>query len=338
MRVADAEYELGWKKQKHLRLGFVGATDLAKSLANHSFINVCGIADPAAGRELRFEPGIPRCSCLEELTDMELDGLVVGPTSRTAAQDVRAGLEAGLPVLCQPFPTAPLAEVEEIVALAREKDRLLTVDFPYRCLTGTTVIRHLLAEGTLGRVFAADYVFHSPGPLRHPWFSSHPERSSLGDYGVHMLDLALWALGYPKVGETWGKHVSDNSDGGNPLDHESFAAARLILETGASIQVSCSRKLPAGCPPIIRGSISGTRGSVEIRNVSGSLTRFSVCHTRESKCNPLPTPMRFRSAQPVIDWARRLMRDRGFDPAAQRLVDLAQVLSKTTVAEGYGMH
>src|SRR5512138_3737632 len=61
--------------------------------------------------------------------------------------------------------------------------------------------RDLVREGALGEVYAVNLVFHNAYGPDKPWF--YDARLSGGgcvmDLGIHLVDLALWALGFPEV-------------------------------------------------------------------------------------------------------------------------------------------
>jgi hypothetical protein len=59
-------------------------------------------------------------------------------------------------------------------------------------------------RGRLGQPFAADLVFHNAYGPGKDWFFD-PAQSGGGcviDLGVHLVDLALWALDWPEVGRS----------------------------------------------------------------------------------------------------------------------------------------
>src|SRR5581483_11998218 len=84
---------------------------------------------------------------------------------------------------------------------ARKADRLLGVDLSYRFISQAKAIRDLVRQGELGEVFAAELMFHNAYGPDKDWFY---ERALSGggcviDLGIHLIDLALWNLNFPKV-------------------------------------------------------------------------------------------------------------------------------------------
>src|SRR3546814_16842415 len=73
----------------------------------------------------------------------------------------------------------------------------------------------MLATGALGRVHALDLVFHNAYGPDKPWFYD-PRLSGGGcvmDLGIHLVDLALWALDFPEIVQV----ASALNAGGEPL-------------------------------------------------------------------------------------------------------------------------
>ena len=75
------------------------------------------------------------------------------------------------------------------------------MDLSYRHTTGMQRIRELIRAGELGHVYAVDLVFHNAYGPDKPWF--YDVALSGGgcviDLGIHLVDLALWTLGFPRV-------------------------------------------------------------------------------------------------------------------------------------------
>jgi len=160
-----------------------------------------GPSDEMAAEALKLAPQAKRVDGLDGLLAEELDGIVIAtPSALCAEQSIRA-LEAGAAVFCQKPLGRTAAEARAVVEAARVADRLLAVDLSYRFTEGMRRIRGLLDEGALGRIYAVDLVFHNAyGPDKR-WFYD-PALSGGGcvmDLGVHLVDLALWALDFQRL-------------------------------------------------------------------------------------------------------------------------------------------
>jgi len=140
-------------------------------------------------------------SSIDSLLDAELDGIVVATPSALHAAQAIAALERGIAVFCQKPLARTAEETRRVVDAARANDRLLGVDLSYRHTEGMRKIREIVQAGELGNVYAVDLVFHNAYGPDKAWFFD-PALSGGGcviDLGIHLVDLALWTLGNPRV-------------------------------------------------------------------------------------------------------------------------------------------
>lgn len=316
-----------------LGTGWIGRNRMEAMLAT-GLVEAAAIADPSHEMREEAAAAAPDCAVLEtldELLTQDLDGLVIAsPSALHAEQSIRA-LEAGLAVFCQKPLGRTAAEAKAVVNAARNAKRLLGVDLSYRFTNGMRAIRRAIAAGDLGTPFAADLVFHNAYGPGKDWFFD-PKQSGGGcviDLGVHLVDLALWALDWPEV----AKVESHLMSGGAPLTDaattcEDHAVATLTLGNGAVIRLACSWKLPAGQMCEIAADFYGTGGGALLRNVGGSYTDFEAFRTNGTERWHAAEPDSDWGGRAAADWAKRLASGEGFDPAAERLVDVAQVLDR----------
>jgi predicted dehydrogenase len=118
---------------------------------------------------------------------------------------------------------------------------------------------------------------------------------------------------------------------GTPLDGrsdrvEDYAIAQLELEGGAVVRLACSWNLPAGRDAVIEASFFGTRGGAALRNVEGSFYDFTAERFHGTRCERLAGPPDAWGGRALVSWARQLADGRGFDPEAERLMDVAAAL------------
>lgn len=316
-----------------LGTGWIGRNRMEAMLAT-GLVEAAAIADPSHEMREEAAAAAPDCAVLEtldELLTQDLDGLVIAsPSALHAEQSIRA-LEAGLAVFCQKPLGRTAEEAKAVVDAARKADRLLGVDLSYRYTNGMRAIRRAIAAGDLGTPFAADLVFHNAYGPGKDWFFD-PTQSGGGcviDLGVHLVDLALWALDWPEV----AKVESHLMSGGAPLgDHittcEDYAVSTLTLANGAVVRLACSWKLPAGKMCEIAADFYGTSGGALFRNVDGSYSDFDAYRTSGTERWHAAEPDSEWGGRAAADWAKRLASGEGFDPQAERLVDVAQVLDR----------
>jgi predicted dehydrogenase len=300
------------------RLGFLGVGWIGRhrmeAVAASGAAEVAAIADPALPDALES---------LDELLEHDLDGVVVATPSALHAGQAIAALESGLAVFCQKPLARTAAEAQTVVEAARHADRLLAVDLSYRYTRACEALRAAVAE--LAEVDAAELAFHNAyGPDR-PWFY---DRALAGggcvmDLGTHLVDLALWVLGWPPVERVEGR-VLDR--GGRGV--EDYAVARLDLGTGATVSLACSWNLPAGRDCVVEAAFYGREGGAALRNVDGSFYDFRAERYRGTQTESLAEPPDDWGGRAICAWAERLAAGERYDPEVEHAVDVAEVLDR----------
>lgn len=320
------------------RIGFLGVGWIGRHRMQAMIDS--GVAIAAAVADLSPEnlseasqlaPEATEVASLDAMLDMGLGGIVIAtPSALHAAQSIEA-LSRGIAVFCQKPLGRSALEVRAVVDTARKADRLLGVDLSYRFTAGMQAIRERIRQGALGAVHGVDLVFHNAYGPDKAWFYD-PAQSGGGcmmDLGVHLVDLALWTLDFPEVVAVDSALFAQ----GAPLQDrttqvEDYGVATLRLASGAVVRIACSWNLHAGQEAVIGAEFHGARGGAAMRNVSGSFYDFEA-HTMQGTSRTALTsgadPWGGRAA---VEWARRLAKGGRFDPAADRLVDVAATLDR----------
>ena len=318
------------------RLGFLGVGWIGRhrmeAMLKTGAVEAAAIADPSpqcAGQALALAPGAALVEGLDGLLAAGVEGIVIAtPSALHADQSVRA-LQAGAAVFCQKPLGRSAAEAQAAVEAARAADRLLAVDLSYRFTEAMARIRERLQAGALGDVYAVDLVFHNAYGPDKAWFYD-PALAGGGcvmDLGVHLVDLALWALDFPEVTDVCSQLIA----GGKPLGPgsvEDYATAQLTLAGGASVRLACSWRLSAGREAIISAAFYGTSGGAALRNVGGSFYDFEAELYRGTACEALAGPPDDWGGRAAASWAERLAAGERFDPDAGRLVEVAAILDR----------
>jgi predicted dehydrogenase len=295
-------------------------------------IEAAAICDPSpdgAAAAVELAPDAAVLPSLEAMLSAGLDGIVIAtPSALHAAQSIQA-LEQGVAVFCQKPLGRSAAEAQLVVAAAKRADRLLSVDFSYRYTAGVQAIAELLRSGALGRVFAADLVFHNAYGPDKAWFY---ERAQSGggcvmDLGVHLVDLLLWLLEYPEV-ENVSAHLLAGGAPAGADAVEDYATAQFALAGGVAARLACSWRLQAGQEAVIEASFYGDEGGVSLRNVAGSFYDFEARRFYGTRTELLIGPPDDWGGRAAAAWAKRLALGARFDPAAERLVDVAHVIDR----------
>lgn len=323
---------MSWKP----RLGFLGVGWIGRhrlnAIAQSGLADIAVIADPAravAEQAAEATPGALLLSSPDEVLEVGVDGVVIATPSALHAEQALLALEHGVAVFCQKPLGRNLREVSRVVDAARAADRLLGVDLSYRFTQGMQQLRELIQNESLGRVYAADLVFHNAYGPGKTWYY---DRSLSGggcvmDLGIHLVDLALWALDYPLVVDVSARLFAQG-ESLDPHTHavEDYCTARLDLADGAVVQIACSWNLPAGRDAVIAASFYGTRGGATWHNVEGSFYDFVAERLDGTRRETVSAPPDEWGGRAAVDWARRLAAGEGFDPEVERVCEVAAVL------------
>ena len=313
-----------------LGAGWIGRHRMAAMLATGA-VEAAAVCDPSpkgVAEAATLAPGAEQVGSLDEMLELGLDGVVIAtPSALHAAQSIQA-LEAGCAVFCQKPLGRNAAEVRRVIEAARSADRLLGVDLSYRHTAATRAIVARLSAGALGELFAVDLTFHNAYGPDKPWFYD-PEQSGGGcliDLGVHLVDLALWALDFPQVSGV----AAALRSGGQPVHPgsvEDYAVAQFTAG-GIAVRLACSWRLHAGRDAVIEAAFYGTGGGARLSNVGGSFYDFTAEAFDGTASETLVTPPDDWGGRAAAAWAERLAADPAFDPAAEHFAASAEVLDR----------
>ncbi|MFN8222154.1 MAG: Gfo/Idh/MocA family oxidoreductase [Gaiellales bacterium] len=268
-----------------LRAGVVGAG----AISRHGHIpallgagvEIAGVCDPAPGRaaEVAAEFGIPHAlETHEELLGLpDLDLVVIGAPNVFHAPIAIAALESGRHVLCEKPMAATSADGEKMIAAARKAGKLLSVNQHMRFHPTARAIREAVATGQLGDVYFTDVRWmRSAGiPGYGSWFTRKElaGAGALFDIGVHMLDLGLWVLGFPRVERITGRisgYLGEQrvglgdwgtDRGAAGFDVEDTAVATLSLAGGGTLRLHVA--WASFCGDDERVTVLGTKGGAD---------------------------------------------------------------------------
>jgi predicted dehydrogenase len=327
---------MGKKKGGLPRLGFLGTGWIGlhrmKAIADAGDGEIAAVADvcpTAAASAVQTVPGAAIVHSLDELLEQNLDGIVIATPSACHAEQAIRALEQGVAVFCQKPLARTVEETAEVVAAARQADRLLSVDFSYRYTDGVRRVHELIRSGELGEIYSADLVFHNAYGPDKEWFYD-PKMSGGGclmDLGIHLIDLALWVFDFPQIESVSSSIFAKGKPlRGAPATVEDFATVSFRLDNGAAIRLACSWNVSAGRDAVIESTFYGTKGGASFRNVNGSFYDFTAEHFRGTARETLAAPPDEWGGRAAVAWAQQLRRSPRFDPRAEKLVDVALAL------------
>jgi len=208
-----------------LRVGQAGLGEWGKNLARNfaDLADLAWLCDPANGKRAEFEARYPQARWAEDfaelLTDPELDAVVVATPVPTHYELAKAALEAGKHVFVEKPPAMKSAEIDELVALAKERDLVLMPGHLLLYHPGVIKLKQLVDEGALGEVLMVYGNRQNLGVIRK-------HENALWSLGVHDLSVILYLLD------------EDPS--------EAVAHGQSLLKTGVEDVVFCYLRFPSG--------------------------------------------------------------------------------------------
>ncbi|WP_214711814.1 MULTISPECIES: Gfo/Idh/MocA family protein [unclassified Exiguobacterium] len=268
-----------------MRIGIIGTGGIAKTAHIPQYIaagaDVVAVMNRTRerGEAVAEQFGIERVyeTVEEMLVTEQLDAVSVCTPNALHKAQVIAALEAGCHVLCEKPPAISAREANEMLAAARKAERTLHYGFHYRHRSDTQLLKRMIDAGELGHVYAATAL-----ALRRrgiPGWGVFTDKELQGggallDIGVHMLDLALYLMDYPKpvdvighVGQYLGTRPGVGLMG--DWDAEAFsvedtARAMVTFDNGASLFLDASFMANVEAADTMRVELRGTMGGASL--------------------------------------------------------------------------
>ena len=208
-----------------LRVGQAGLGEWGKNLARN-FADVADLAwltDTADGKKDEFGaryPGARWATSLEEmLEDPALEAVVIATPVPTHYELSKLALEAGKHVFVEKPPAMTAPEIDELVAIADERDLVLMPGHLLLYHPGVRKLKELVDTGELGEVLCVYGNRQNLGRIR-------PYENALWSLGVHDLSVILYLLDEDPV--------------------EAVAHGRDFLQPGVEDVVFCYLRFPSG--------------------------------------------------------------------------------------------
>jgi predicted dehydrogenase len=234
--------------------GYAGKTFHAPLIAAVPALELAAVASSDAAKVHADWPGVDvESSPARLIARGDLDLVVIATPNDTHHPLARDALRAGRHVVVdKPF-TVALDDARELVALAGETGRLLSVFHNRRYDGDFLTLKTLLADGVLGRVVDVESRHDRWRPeVRQRWReSSGPGVGLWFDLGPHLVDQALQLFGPPRAIALERALVRDGALADDWF-HASLRYDRLHVHLRASM-------LAAASAP--RFTLHGTRGS-----------------------------------------------------------------------------
>lgn len=263
---------------KIVKIGIIGSGGIAGSHANAYLamedVQIVGVADVVPGKAQEFinNFGIKGAQAFEDhkqMLELDLDGVsICTPNIAHHITSIDA-LQAGKNVLVEKPLSVTLDQGIEMVQVARQTGKILTVGFQPRYDLNMQTVTNIVKSGQLGDVY---YVEVGGGRRRGMPGGTFINKALAGagamvDIGTYSLDLALNALGHPKP-LTVSAYTS-NHFGTNPKYHpqadkfevEDFGVAMIRLEGGIilNFKISWAMHMDTLGPTIFLGKDAGLK-------------------------------------------------------------------------------
>lgn len=217
----------------------------------------------------------------------EVDAVSIATPNAVHESLTVAALRSGLHVLCEKPMALNAEQAARMLQAARENNRKLAIHYNHRMAANVQAMGRYVEAGELGEVYFVRTVWHRRRGI--PAKASFLRFDSAGggcliDLGVHIIDIALYLAGFPRVlsvsGQTWKKfdqklvpHLG--------MEVDDFATAMVRCEGGKTLNVEVSWASHHEHPEQMITAVYGTEGGLTRRinhYTDATLTRHAVEH------------------------------------------------------------
>jgi predicted dehydrogenase len=184
-----------------LSFGMSGQVFHAPFLQVHDGFNFYAVWERSKNLAQEKYPSVKTYRTLEELlNDEAIELVIVNTPSITHYEYAKKCLQANKNVIVEKPFTATVEEGEELIALAKEKNKLLSVYQNRRYDSDYKAVKKVVEEKLLGELIEAE--FHYDRYTEQLSYKAHKETPAPGvgivyDLGSHLIDQALKLFGMP---------------------------------------------------------------------------------------------------------------------------------------------
>ncbi|QKI83371.1 Gfo/Idh/MocA family oxidoreductase [Kroppenstedtia eburnea] len=270
-----------------LRVGIIGAGGIAKGVHLPAYqkcgeqVSVVAVADVVKenAQRLAEQYEVPHVfdSYEQMLAEVELDAVSVCVPNKFHAPAVIAALKQGCHVLCEKPPAMTPEEAEEMARVAKQTGKILTYGFHYRHSAEVEVLKRFIDAGELGDLYAARV--HAIRRRGIPGWGVFTNKELQGggpliDIGVHMLDTALYLMGYPqpelvlgstyqKLGNRKGVGLMGAWDWEN-YSIEDMAIGMIKFKNGATLTLETAFAANVEKDDVMQVTLMGDQGGADV--------------------------------------------------------------------------
>jgi predicted dehydrogenase len=218
------------------------------------------------------------------LNDPAVEAVYIAVPHDQLAPLARAALEAGKHVLAEKPMGITLAEIDDLIALAKAKRRTLGVFYEYRWATSHVKARELVQAGAIGEIIGIQIHTLIDKPLSY-WeaglggrsVSSWRSQKARAGGGValmnssHQLD-ALWYITGLEVASVSAEVATLTA----AVEVEDLATASLRYNSGAIGSLFAGAHLKGATPGGERAEIYGTEGQIQLPDPYSGTSELNV--------------------------------------------------------------
>lgn len=194
-----------------LRMAIIGAGQIARvtHIPNYRLmdeVELVGICDTRieAAESLAQEYGIPNYydSHIQMIEELRPDAVTICVPNKFHCRITLDALERGCHVFCEKPPAITAKEAEQMEKKAEEKKRLLSYGFHFRGSEHVAFLKKRITQGMMGEIYHVDVKWLRRRGIPGWGVFTNKEIQGGGpmiDIGAHMLDCALYLMGYPEI-------------------------------------------------------------------------------------------------------------------------------------------
>jgi len=270
-----------------LKVGIIGAGGIAQSVHIPNYlksgfdVEIVGIADISLDRanEVAKEFDIPHvyASYEDMLAEVSLDAVSVCVPNKFHADASIAALKAGCHVLCEKPPAMNAEEAAHMRQVADEAGKILTYGFHFRYQPEVETAKAFVDAGEMGDIYSARVqAIRRRGIPGWGVFTNKDLQGGgpLIDIGVHMLDVALYLMGYPEPDIVLGKvhQQIGNREGVGLLGSwdwenysvEDMAVGMITFKNGATLMLEAAFAANVEKNDTMQVALMGNKGGADI--------------------------------------------------------------------------
>ncbi len=333
-----------------IRLGIIGAGTIGQvhaAAAQAAGMSVARVIEvqQERGRALaaQFAGAIHSSNVSDLLNDSTINAVVIAVPNRWHKELALAALEAGKDVLLEKPMGMNRTECAEINRVADAQGRILQIGMANRFSAVGQAAKPIVSGGELGHIYHAKALLYRRRgvPGLGGWFTTKAISGGgvLIDNGVHLIDLALWLMGFPQVTRVSGKvygffgkrmkdYIYETMWAGPPnpegvCDVEDSAHALIHFAGGATldVQVAWAINIPAKLESSLMGFF-GDRGGLTFE-LFGDHLDLATEHNRRNVDTRVNVPETDQFAQQMLSFAKSIQ-TREFPVATGQQGELVQ--------------